>query len=44
MVTMELIEETFAAIENKEYTVGAFIDLKKAFDTIDHRLFMILEG
>jgi len=25
-------------MNNKEYTVGVFIDFEKAFDTIDHAL------
>ena len=39
MAVMEL-EGISTAIDNKEYTVGVFIDLKKAFDIIDHSLLM----
>ena len=35
---MELAEEISSANDEKMYTVGVFIDLKKAFDTIDHNL------
>lgn len=38
MAVMELAEKIKAAMENKKYTVGVFIDLKKAFDTMDHKL------
>ena len=30
------------AIDRSEYTVGGFIDLKKAFDAIDHIVFEVL--
>ena len=33
---MESIEEITNAIDNKRYATGIFIDLKKAFDTINH--------
>ena len=35
---MELTEEISSAMHEKMYTVGVFIDLKKTFDTIDHKL------
>lgn len=35
---IELIDNITRAIDEKEITVGIFIDLKKAFDTIDHKL------
>ena len=35
---LELIEDISTSLDNKKVTVGVFIDLKKAFDTIDHGL------
>ena len=35
---LELLEEITAASDQNKYTVGVFIDLRKAFDTIDHNL------
>ena len=32
---LELVEEITSSLDNKKYSVGIFIDLKKAFDTID---------
>ena len=33
---LELVEEIVTANDRNKYTVGVFIDLRKAFDTIDH--------
>ena len=38
LAILELVEEISTALDKKNYTVGVFIDLKKAFDTIDHTL------
>ena len=35
----ELINEITSSLRNKVYSIGVFIDLKKAFDTVDHELF-----
>ena len=35
-----IIEDIATATENKKYTIGVFIDLKKAFDTIDHSILL----
>ena len=35
---IEFVDKITKAIENKEYAVGVFLDLKKAFDTVDHEL------
>lgn len=37
MAVIELVENLTSAIENKNYSIGIFIDLKKAFDTTDHK-------
>ena len=36
LAVMELIEEITNATDNKKHAIGVFIDLKKAFDTVDH--------
>ena len=33
---MELFEEITNATDNNKHAIGVFIDLKKAFDTVDH--------
>ena len=40
MALLELIEEITSAVDNKKCTIGVFIDLTKAFDTIDHKLLL----
>ncbi|KAF7664264.1 hypothetical protein LDENG_00182270 [Lucifuga dentata] len=40
MALMELVEEISTAVDKKEYMIGIFVDLKKAFDTIDHELLL----
>ena len=40
MALLELIEEITSAVDNKKCTICVFIDLKKAFDTIDHKLLL----
>lgn len=36
----EALEEITNAIDNKKYAVGLFLDLKKAFDTINHSILL----
>lgn len=40
MALMDLIENICEALDKKKYVMGIFIDLKKAFDTIDHRILL----
>ena len=40
MAVTELVESISTGMNNREYTVGVFIDLKKAFDTIDHKILL----
>ena len=36
LAIIELVEEITNSLDNHESTVGVFIDLKHAFDTVDH--------
>ena len=38
MALLKLIDDIFNEINNKIYSIGIFIDLSEAFDTIDHSL------
>ena len=33
---LELVEEITNSLRNNKYSIGVFIDLKKAFNTVDH--------
>ena len=38
--TIQLIDNITNNFENNEFSIGVFIDLSKAFDTIDHRILL----
>ena len=33
---LQLVDQIYESFERNEYTIGVFIDLSKAFDTVDH--------
>ena len=40
MAIMDLIENISTAIDSKQHSIGIFLDLKKAFDTLDHNILL----
>ena len=38
MAVLKLVNQIFQSFENKEYTIGIFVDLKKAIDTVNHNI------
>jgi hypothetical protein len=38
LALMHLCEKITSAIDQKEFTIGIFLDLSKAFDTVDHEI------
>jgi hypothetical protein len=38
---MHLCQKNPSAIDRKEFTIGIFLDLSKAFDTIDLKFYLI---
>jgi retron-type reverse transcriptase len=40
MAIMNMYEKISGAVDNKEFSVGVFIDLSKAFDTLNHDILL----
>ena len=40
MALICLVEKLITALENGEYAIGIFIDFRKAFDTVDHKILL----
>ena len=40
MDVLDFVDEISKAIDNDMYTIGIFMDLSKAFDTIDHGILL----
>ena len=40
LATVELVTKILQAIDNSEYTIGVFLDLAKAFDTVNHEILL----
>ena len=38
MATLELIDRVTCAMDNKQFALSIFLDLSKAFDTLDHQI------
>jgi hypothetical protein len=40
MAVLDMVERVREALRKKNVALGVFIDLKKAFDTVDHRILL----
>ena len=39
LAIIELVDKITKGIDQEKYTLGIFLDLSKAFDTINHKIF-----
>ena len=40
MAVLEMTDKISAAMKNNQFSVGVFVDLSKAFDTLDHNILL----
>ena len=40
LAILELVSKTPKVVDNSEYTTEVFLDLSKAFDTVDHNILL----
>ena len=40
MAVIQLVDKVTEALDNNEHCIGVFIDLSKAFDTLDHYILL----
>ena len=40
MALMIMVDNITKALDNNEYAVGIFLDVQKAFDTVDHKILL----
>ena len=40
MAVLEMVDKITEAIDNNKFSLGIFIDLSKAFDTLDHKILL----
>ena len=40
MALLKIVDDLTRAVDDRQITVGIFVDLAKAFDTVDHNILM----